>query len=174
MNKTLIPLIMICFLSCTNAQKKETIHQTGMLTGVVKKEDFKEQPYAVWFEEEYNYYSLDEKTIQEIKKHLKDVKIKAFMGTWCSDSKREIPQFYKILEAVDFNEKNLTMIAVDRSKKTPENLQEGLDIMRVPTFIFYKVNKEIGRYVEYPQETLEKDMLKILSGKPYKHSYETN
>jgi transcriptional regulator with XRE-family HTH domain len=37
--------------------------------------------------------------------------------------------------------------------------------------IFYKDGKEIGRYVEFARETLEKDMLAIVSGKSYKHSY---
>ncbi|MCB0473638.1 MAG: thioredoxin family protein, partial [Flavobacteriaceae bacterium] len=68
--------------------------------------------------------------------------------------------------------KNLELITVDHSKKTPDNLQEGLNITNVPTFIFYKKGKEIGRFVEYPRETLEKDILAIISGQPYKHSYE--
>ena len=94
------------------------------------------------------------------------------MGTWCGDSKRETPHFYKILEQTDFNLNNLELITVDVSKKTPDNLQKGFDIKRVPTFIFYRDGKEIGRYVEYARESLEKDMLKIVSGEGYKHSYD--
>ena len=37
---------------------------------------------------------------------------------------------------------------------------------------FYKDGKEIGRYVEYARVSLEKDILKIVSGLPYKHSYD--
>ena len=66
------------------------------------------------------------------------------------------------------------MITVNRSKKTSDNLQEGFDIIRVPTFIFFKDGKEIGRFVEYPRESVEADILKIVSGEPYKHSYEEN
>ncbi|NEW80631.1 MAG: thioredoxin, partial [Gelidibacter sp.] len=40
------------------------------------------------------------------------------------------------------------------------------------TFIIYKDDKEIGRFVEYPRESVEADLLKIVSGLPYKHSYE--
>ena len=94
------------------------------------------------------------------------------MGTWCGDSQHETPIFYKLMDAINFDYKNLTMIAVNRSKETPDNLQEGLKITNVPTFIFYKKGKEMGRFVEYPRETLEKDVLKIVSGKLYKHSYE--
>jgi thiol-disulfide isomerase/thioredoxin len=94
------------------------------------------------------------------------------MGTWCEDSQLETPRFYKLLDSLKFDPNKLTMITVNRAKKTPDNLQEGLNIFRVPTFIFYKKNKEIGRFVEYPRETLENDILKIVSGQPYKHSYE--
>ena len=97
----------------------------------------------------------------------------ATWGTWCGDSKRETPRFYKVMEAADFNfKKNFKLVAVNRGKKTPDNLQEGKNIIRVPTFIFYKKGKEIGRYVEYPRESMEKDFLKILKGEDYKHSYE--
>ena len=94
------------------------------------------------------------------------------MGTWCGDSKRETPRFYKILEETNFDENYFELITVNRSKKTPDNLQEGFNIIRVPTFIFYKEGKEVGRYVEYPRETLEKDILKIVTGQAYKHSYD--
>ena len=94
------------------------------------------------------------------------------MGTWCGDSKRETPRFYKVLDEADFNLKNLELITVNRSKKTPDNLQEGLDIIKVPTFIIYKNNKEVGRFVERVRESLEKDILKIVSGQDYKHFYD--
>ena len=94
------------------------------------------------------------------------------MGTWCGDSRRETPKFYKLLELAEFDLKNLEMITVNRAKRTPDNLQRGFDIIRVPTFIFYKNDKEIGRYVEYARESLEKDILKILTGKEYKHAYD--
>lgn len=94
------------------------------------------------------------------------------MGTWCGDSKRETPMFYKLLDEVGFKEKNLTLITVDRSKSKPEELVSGFNVVRVPTFIFYRGGQEIGRYVERPRESLEKDILKIVTGVPYKHSYD--
>jgi thiol-disulfide isomerase/thioredoxin len=94
------------------------------------------------------------------------------MGTWCSDSQEQTPVFYKVMDACDFNEELIEVIGVNDTKTTPDNLQEGFDLERVPTFIFYKDGIEIGRIVEYPQETMEADMLKIVSGQPYKHSYE--
>lgn len=161
-------------MNCT-AQKKEsapTKDSEGNLIGYAHKADFLAASYNYWFTPNYKHYKVDEKLVSKIKPLLKNVTIKAFMGTWCSDSKEQTPALYKILDAANFNYKNLKLVAVDRDKKTPDSLQKGYNIHYVPTFIFYKKGKELGRFVEYPQETIEKDMLKILSGEPYKHSYQ--
>jgi hypothetical protein len=50
-------------------------------------------------------------------------------------------------------------------------LEDGFDITNVPTFIFYRNGKEINRIVESPVISLEKDMLSILAGEVYKHTY---
>ena len=144
-----------------------------MLVGIQTEESFKQQPFSEWFNPNYSDAKLDVSTVKKIKKHMKGITIKAFMGTWCGDSQHEVPIFYKLMDAIDFDDNKLTMIALNQSKETPDNLQEGYEITNVPTFIFLKKGKEIGRFVEFPRETLEKDMLKIVSGKPYKHSYET-
>jgi thiol-disulfide isomerase/thioredoxin len=60
------------------------------------------------------------------------------MGTWCGDSKRETPAFYKILDNTVFDYNNLELITVSRAKETPEGFEKDLNIIRVPTFIFYK------------------------------------
>ncbi|TXD46876.1 TlpA family protein disulfide reductase [Polaribacter sp. IC073] len=168
-------LFTISLTSC-NAQQEITAtkNKQGDLIGFANKESFNQAPYNSWFHQNFDTYKPDATTISSLKEALKGVTIKAFMGTWCGDSKRETPHFYKVLELADFNLKNVEMVTVNRSKRTPDNLQEGLDIKRVPTFIFIKDGKEIGRYVEYARESLEKDMLKIVSGEAYKHSYDSS
>ena len=171
-NLIFIATCMFVFSGCTFAQQKKTISKPSYLEGITSQDAFKEAPYNTWFNRNYEGYKLDEATVKEIKKNIKGVTLKAFMGTWCGDSRKEVPPFYKLLEEIGFDENDLEMIAVNRRKKTVDNLQEGFTIIRVPTYIFYKKDKEIGRYVEYARETLEKDILKILKGKPYKHSYD--
>lgn len=149
-----------------------TLNANGDLIGVAAKSDFLKAPFNDWFLFNSENYELNSETIEALKPLLKDITIKAFMGTWCGDSQEQTPVFYKILDATNFNYKNLKLVALDRSKKTPDNLQEGLDIVRVPTFIFYRKGKEIGRFVEYPRESVEEDMFKIVSGAGYKHSYQ--
>jgi thiol-disulfide isomerase/thioredoxin len=172
MKKLLLLFVLSITINCIAQQKNATKNASGDLIGVTARVDFDQQPYTNWFQGNYDTYSFGKSTSRKLKKALKNVTIKAFMGTWCGDSKREAPMFYKLLSLAEFNLENLEMITVNRGKKTPDHLQKGFDIKRVPTFIFYKKGKEIGRYVERPRETLEKDILKILTGKGYKHSYD--
>ncbi|PKP13045.1 MAG: thiol reductase thioredoxin [Bacteroidetes bacterium HGW-Bacteroidetes-3] len=173
--KNLLYAIFILSLVSCSAQKNTITavkDESGNLIGIANKESFLQEPYNAWFSPNYTTYETNKEVVEKLKPLLKEVTIKAFMGTWCGDSKEQTPVFYKILDEADFNYNHLEMITVNRSKGTPDNLQEGFNIERVPTFIVYKNDKEIGRFVEYPRESVEADLLKIVSGEPYKHSYE--
>lgn len=171
--KTFFTLISILFLmSCSSKLvSTATVDEKGYLVGIAQKSDFQQEPFNAWFTPNYDNYQPDMTVVEQIKPLLKNVKITAIMGTWCGDSKRETPAFYKILDLCGYNYKNLNMITVDRTKKAPGNEQEGLGITNVPTFIFYKDGKEINRFVEFSRETLEKDILNILKQNGYKHVY---
>ena len=142
------------------------------LYGMQEKIDFLEAPFATWFESGYDAYEPDEAILEDLRDSLDDIEIMTFMGTWCGDSKREVPKLYKLLEASYYDLDNLEMIAVRRGKKDPVELVAPYDILRVPAIILFKDGEEIGRFVESPQESLEEDLLKIATGQPYKHSYE--
>ena len=141
---------------------------SGDLIGIAHKQDFLQEPYSKWFVKNYKSYKPDEKSISKLKRKLKDIKIKAFVATWCKLSKKDIPHTYKILEESGYDFNNIEFITLNRGKSTPDNLQKDFNIKSVPTFIFYKKGKEIGRYIEYPEQNLEKDFLTIASGKKYK------
>ncbi|MFP2996357.1 thioredoxin family protein [Spongiivirga sp. MCCC 1A20706] len=144
---------------------------TAIMVGPANRAGLEKEPFSYWFGKNANNYVADDTSIQEIKPLLKNVSIKLFMGTWCEDSQREVPNFYKIMDAASFNYNKLELIAVTRDKTTPQELEKGLNIINVPTIILYKDGKEINRIVEFPIESLEKDMLAILSGNEYKHAY---
>lgn len=171
MKKSFLLLALIMFFTSVNGQKKPD--RNGNLIGPMQKSDFLSENFKNWFSPNYESYIPNEKVLRKIKKNLKNVTIISFIGTWCHDSKRVIPRLYKILEAAEFDfSKKAKMIGITRGKKTPDNLQEGYDIKHTPTIIFYRDGKEIGRFVEHARQTLEKDILKILKGKKYRHSYQ--
>ncbi len=130
MKKILLGVILIASIGCL-AQKKETVvtkDEEGNLIGITNKADFLQEPYTDWFSPNYNDYKTNKELISKLKPLLKGITIKAFMGTWCSDSQQQTPAFYKILDETGFNYKNLELVAVNRDRETPDNLQKGFDI----------------------------------------------
>src|SRR5690606_7300007 len=145
--------------------------QQSMIVGKFTKEDLQKGPFASWFEDGYNNYEPSPEAMEIIKENIGDVEIVGFIGTWCPDSRRETPQMFKILDEAGYDLSKLTMVGVTRGKSTPENLEEGYNMHRVPTFIFMKDGKEVNRFVEYPVESIEADIAKIVSGSEYNNSY---
>ena len=109
-------------------------------------------------------YTPDAAAIATIRERAGDVEMWLFLGTWCGDSKREVPRFFKIMDQTGLSVAKLTIIGVDRSKKDAEGLTSQWKIEFVPTFIFIKGGRELGRIVEKPSGTLEGDIAKILAG----------
>lgn len=145
---------------------------TVMLVGTASLDSLQNEPFDSWYEANRNEYRPNPETIDKIKPLLKDVHITLLLGTWCKDSRREVPRFVKILEEAGYSPGTVEVIAVDRDKTTPGQFEGGLELLQVPTFIFYRHGEELGRIVEFPIEDLESDMLKILSGQPYRHAYD--
>ncbi|MBC8753483.1 thioredoxin family protein [Kordia sp. YSTF-M3] len=191
MKKLLYIVVALSFFACKNEKKEikipttettATTEQTDsiaseeeeklpILTGIQTRASISAAPYDSWFSPTYATYPADKVTLDKVKPLLADVNVKIFMGTWCEDSQREVPHFYKLLDIMKVDDKSLELITVDEEKVTPEHLEDGFNITNVPTFIFYRDGKEINRIVESPIVSLEEDMLSILSGKEYKHSY---
>jgi len=145
---------------------------TVMLVGTASLDSLQTEPFVSWYEDIRNEYTPNQETIDKLRPLLKDIHIMLLMGTWCNDSRREVPRFVKILEETGYPPDEVEVIAVDREKTTPGQFESGLELMQVPTFIFYRDGEELGRIVEFPMEDLESDMLKILSGQPYRHAYD--
>ena len=142
---------------------KDSLSGMPMLLGECTREAFKDTSFYWWWKSEYNFYDVDSSSLNDIKNDLNNISIKVVMGTWCSDSRREVPRFFKILDAVNYSSEKVKIICVDEDKKTKGDELNGLNIEFVPTIIFYRDGNEIGRIVEAPNDTLEKDMIKILT-----------
>ncbi len=143
----------------------------NMLIGKFTKEDLQQAPYARWFNEGYDGFNPSDEAMESIKNNISEYEIIVFMGTWCADSRREVPKLYKILDEAGYDLSKLTIIGVDRNKVTPEKTEAEWDLDRVPSLIFIKDGKEVNRFVEYPRTSIEEDIAKIVTGKEYNNSY---
>ena len=146
-----------------------------MLLGEINKSGLTGNSFNSWFSKNHEDYLVNKSIVKQLKDSLKRYEVKIFLGTWCGDSKKEVPRFYKVLEAAKFPENKLQVIAVNRTedayKQSPNHEEKGLNIHRVPTFIFYKDGKEMNRIVEHPKETFERDILSIVTDNKYRSNY---
>ena len=140
-----------------------------ILVGKANRIGLQQEPFGFWFTNGYADYEVDMASLKGVKDALKDVEILTFFGTWCSDSHREVPHFFKILDQLGYDMSNLQLIALsnhpDNYKQSPQHEEKGWNVEYVPTFIFLKNGKELGRIEESPDASLEKDMKRILVGK---------
>lgn len=125
-------------------------------------EELKQGPHNHWFTPRYERAVMDEDRVAHLATLLEDVEILGFVGTWCGDTKRDLPNLFKILDEIEYDDSKIDLVAVDRSYKDPSGNNTEWNVKRVPTFIFLKDNKEVGRYVERPRVSLIEDIIKIL------------
>ncbi|TMM52212.1 thioredoxin family protein [Maribacter algarum] len=179
MNPFILVLLLATLSTSVSAQQiNQEIKIEGNQPYMVGKIDLNgltSNSYQSWYDTNHKAYEVDTKTLSSIKNELTKHKVLVFMGTWCGDSKREVPRFIKTLEAADFPMENLKIVAVDRRKehykKSPTGEEWGLSIKRVPTFIFYKDGKETNRIIESPIVSLEEDIKTIVTGSEYIPNY---
>ncbi len=171
MKKHIIILLSLLTLASCQSLKKSWEFQTykgkPIAVGEITPEVLQHEKLGNWYKENYQSYQLDNQVINALKNKLNDMSVEVYMGTWCPDSRAHVPAFMKILDAVGFGKKHLRIHAFERNYKD-NPLAKEKNIIRVPTFIIKRNGKELGRIIEYPMETLEKDLLKILEGN-YKH-----
>ena len=140
------------------------MEQTTWLLGYFTKDRMTNPPHSEWFVKGYNTYQPDNGFINQLMNVSRDnLTIKVVLGTWCPDSRREVPRFLRIIDLWGFPVGNITFIGVDNEKIAPVGEYDKLDIQRVPTFIFYINNIEAGRIIEVPLTSLEQDMVNILT-----------
>src|SRR5512133_1064769 len=136
---------------------------TTWILGDFNPDRLLDSPHSTWYLKGYNEYQPDPAIIGELRAISKDgLKITIVLGTWCPDSRREVPWFMKIAELWGFPVSDIRFIGVDINKIAPLGDYPLLGIERVPTFIFYKNNVETGRIIEVPVTSLEQDTRDIL------------
>lgn len=134
------------------------------LIGYFLPDLFLRPPHNAWYTKGYNDYKPEIETIFKIQDaNIEGVSILIVLGTWCGDSRREVPRFLKMLDQCSLTRIKVTYLGVDLSKYSPVGDYEKLNILKVPTFIVYRNNIEAGRIIEYPVTSLERDFLEILS-----------
>ncbi len=138
--------------------------QSTWLLGYFNPAQLSSLPHSEWFTRGFEEYRPDQAVIEKLMEISKDdLSIQIVMGTWCPDSRREVPRFMQILDRWKFPLEKVTFIGVDNAKLSPVGDFDKLDIQRVSTFIISKNKVEAGRIIENPVTSLEQDILNILT-----------
>lgn len=171
-----IVMALLCLYFTQNIYAQNTKAPEPIIYGTFNIQQLEVAPYASWYKTGYEKYNTHTETLKQLQQvKTKGYRIQVFLGTWCGDSKREIPHFVKVLNQMQFPLQQVQFIGLGGSdslyKQSPTGEEKALGIFRVPTFIVYQNNTEIGRINEYPATTLEGDLLKILSAQHYEPNY---
>ncbi len=143
-----------------------------MLTGEFNRKALEEDDFKDWYHHEYDTYEVEKSKLKSLK-DLRNYRLEVFMGTWCSDSRRELPRLYKILDDIKFPQNRLKVIGVNYQKKSFNGEEINKNITHVPTIIVYNNKKEeVGRIVESPVSGyLEEGLAQIVNGTPLTPNY---
>lgn len=182
MHRTVIALsILVLATAALAAEPTEPTfrvneHERGQqLVGEVIRADIDRQ-FPEW-DAEYVGYDPAPEALATLAAVDGPLDIVCVLGTWCHDSEREVPRFWKILDAADNPNLGLTMYAVGRTDDEEalvieedlgfaESLRATWQVELVPTFVFLRDGEEIGRIVETPATTLEEDAAALVAEAP--------
>ena len=94
---------------------------------------------------------------------LEDISVVIMFGTWCHDSKREVPRMLRILDSAGVGTEQISLIGVDINKTEPKGREKLYNLRNTPTLILLKNGKEVGRIIERPKISLEADLINLMT-----------
>lgn len=117
-----------------------------------------------WDLDSINKYKPDTLNCEKIQsKFIEDnFKLLIIAGSWCGDTKSELPKLLKVLNVCNISSDDYLLIGVGRDKIIKADISDKIMVERVPTVIILKNDEEIGRIVEYPELSWEHDIAIIL------------
>jgi hypothetical protein len=171
MKKILILIFLSCCINfCLQAQEFNKVaidsqSQKEILIGKCNIQGLNSAEFGRIFWDNFSTYFPDTLVMSTFNTGLKNIRIKIFMGSWCGDSKEQVPRFFKVLHKLQYNPWDVEIVCFARKFKEKEAEAKSNTIEKIPTFIIYRNNTEIGRIIETPHFSIEKDLLEILNMK---------
>jgi thiol-disulfide isomerase/thioredoxin len=171
MKKVLLSAIIAIVVSNTllaQSQYEVMVERPNEKTwkGIISREAIMNDTFFMnhWYTANQNYYTPNPDAVAGLKRLADTLQLLVFMGTWCEDSQFIIPKLFKLADVSGFPASRITLVGVDRNKKTLSHLCEALNVTNVPTIMVMKDGKEMGRVVEYGKSgSFDKDLAEILT-----------
>ena len=129
---TSLRIASLLFTGCApgfNTLEGEYVFNDPYYYGIIDQNILKNQSYK-WFDKQYSQYNPN---IEKLSKtDLKDIDIAIFMGTWCHDSKREVPRGIKLFNLLALDNERIKIVALNKQKKGYFKNYESFNIKRTP------------------------------------------
>lgn len=123
--------------------------QDKILKGIITRDIIANDTSFKWYKPNQAGYKPNDEAVKALRTKSPAIQLIVFGGTWCGDTKYILPKLFALTDAATFSQDRITLIGVDRNKKTISHLTEALGVLNVPTIIVMKDGKELGRVVEY-------------------------
>ncbi len=139
--------------------------QMDILVGELNMFGITESIFSEYYLAEFETYQAEQTIIDSLIKGLNsDFQYTIVLGSWCSDSQREVPRMLKVLSEAGIDLNNIKLFGVDSNKEAKGTPVASLNIEKVPTLIIFRAGIELGRIIETPVKSIEKDVLRIVAG----------
>ncbi len=162
MVRFLLLLILSLLLTPNLVAQKHNSSDKDYLSGPVSEEQIRE--YKI-FDLYAKRYEPDDEIIAKFNSVADSVLIDVFFGTWCHDSKREVPAFFKLMNVLDNDKIAAKYTAIEYRRRGPKDIIKKNNIKRTPTFVVYINGKEAGRLIEESEKSVEEDIWEIIEKK---------
>lgn len=156
-----VALFLLGIQACAPSYR---IVQDDIARAVVGRITWREwQREAEWKQYSDSAYRPNEQSVKRLASLIKpEISFRLIAGTWCDDSREEMPRLFPLLTAIGINTDAVELWGVSRSKREPVAVVQANAIEYVPTLVVLRSGKEIGRIVEHPKTSWEEDLAAIL------------
>lgn len=161
-----VPMLVLvgCAASNQSTAASREIDGEKMLLGIIQYQDIL-HTFPDWKAVDEGQ-TADPELVKQLQALDTPLKVECYLGTWCGDSRNGVPSFMKMIEAANNQNIAVTLVGVDRDKIDPEQSALQHHVQRVPTFIVYQQDQEIGRLIEFPlNDNFVADLLDLLDSK---------
>jgi len=143
-------LAMLVLFFCGSAWAQKAVNQADILLNPEWKKI-------------YDDYRPDPQLIENLRNRAPELKADVYFAYWCDDSKNHVPVFLKILDELQVPEFKINFYEVEKKATADQKFYvEDMMVEKVPTFIFYANDFELGRIVENPKNSILQDMMIIV------------
>ncbi len=167
MKQLVLGFLLLLFTSIQAQELNKAIIDPDLnreiLEGWVNRAGISSKDYLSQEQLKIDAYQANAEAISYLKEAFsadKSLHVLVVFGTWCGDSKANVPDFFKVAELAQIT--NVKYLAVNRRKNANGVDMSKMNIELVPTFIVYRGDTEIGRIIENPNYTLEDDLVSIV------------